>query len=582
MPDLTPDTVEGRWQRDERLRTQLENERTSFMSHWRDLSDYLLPRRARFSITDSNKGDRRNLKIIDSTGSLAVRTLRSGMMAGVTSPSRPWFRLTTHEQSLADVYPVKMWLHTVTQRMESVFLRSNLYNSLSMLYGDLGVFATAAMYIEEDFTGDVIRTLALPVGSYAIAVNERGVANVFMREFQMTVRQIVNKFAVEGNQVNWDKISGYIKDLWNRGQRESWIQVVHIIHPNDKFEPSRMGSEFKKFRSVYYERGLSGQNSQTYLIDTDKKKVLRESGYDFFPVLCPRWEVTAEDVYGTSCPGMEALGDVKQLQLGERRIMQAIEKSINPPLTGPSILKQSKVSILPGDITYQDIREGMRGLSPTYTIDPRIQEMEAKQAQVRMRVKETFFSDLFRTLIDDRRSTPPTAAEIHAIQEEKGIGLGPVLEQLNQDLYDPLIDIVFDMMVRQGMIPPPPEELQGQPLKVEYVSIMAQVQKQIGLSSIERVTNYVGAIAAVNPEALDKFDSDKAIESYSERSGIDPDIIRSDDQVAEIRNQRAQAAQAQQMMATIQQGAATAKDLAGADLEKDSALKRLVGSQETA
>src|SRR3990167_7102443 len=165
MPTIEyPAKRESQWKRDERLRAALENERTSFMSHWRDLSDYILPRRSRFTVQDVNRGDRRNLKIIDSTATLAARTLRSGMMAGVTSPSRPRFRLTTPDIALAEFGPVKAWLHFVTTRMEDVFRRSNAYNSLPIVYSDMGTFATAAMFIEEDFTGDVIRTTPFPIG----------------------------------------------------------------------------------------------------------------------------------------------------------------------------------------------------------------------------------------------------------------------------------------------------------------------------------------------------------------------------------------------------------------------------------
>jgi len=580
MADGLVSMKETQWQRDERLRAQLENERISFLSHWRELSDYLLPRRSRFTLTDANRGDRRNQKIIDSTGTLAVRTLRSGMMSGLTSPSRPWFRLTTSDADLAEYAPVKRWLDLVTKRMEGAFLRSNLYNSLPVLYGDLGVFATAAMVVEEDFTGDLIRTLTLPIGSYMIALNDRREVNVMVREFQMTVRQLVMQFGIEGNAVNWERFSAYVKTLWDTNDRETWITVVHIIQPNPVYDEDQFASKFKRFRSVYYERGLSSQSTQTYAMDEPSRtRTLRESGYDYFPVLAPRWETTGEDAYGTSCPGMEALGDVKQLQLGERRILQAIEKSINPPMTGPTILKTTKASILPGDITHLDIREGQLGFRPTYQIDPRINEMEAKQEQVRTRIRKAFFEDLFRMLIDDPRATPPTAEEIKARNAEKLNAVGPVLEQLNQDLFDPLIDIAFDIMVRQGVVPQPiPEELAGQALKVEYVSIMAQAQKMIGLSGIERLAVFTGQVAAVVPEVLDKLNTDEMVDSYADRLGVDPDLTRSDEEVDAIRAERAKAQQAQALLATIQQGSEVAKNLGGADMSKDTALSRMAGA----
>ena len=116
------------------LRAQLEGERSSFLSHWRDLADMILPRRARFQVTDANRGDRKNTKIVDATPTLAARTLRSGMMSGVTSPARPWFRLTTSDPNLSEQGQVKYWLHDVVDRMNTVFIKSNLYNILPIIY----------------------------------------------------------------------------------------------------------------------------------------------------------------------------------------------------------------------------------------------------------------------------------------------------------------------------------------------------------------------------------------------------------------------------------------------------------------
>src|SRR5262245_49551761 len=118
----------------EQMRTSLESERSSFISQWRDLNDFILPTRARFQMTDSNRGNRRSTKIIDSTAKLAARTLSSGMMSGITSPARPWFRLTTPDPELAEYASVKSWLYETTSRMRSVLARSNFYQKAPMLY----------------------------------------------------------------------------------------------------------------------------------------------------------------------------------------------------------------------------------------------------------------------------------------------------------------------------------------------------------------------------------------------------------------------------------------------------------------
>lgn len=564
------------------LRAQLKNEQQSFIPHWRDLSEYILPRRSRFFVSDVNKGERRNLKIIDSTATLSSRTLRSGMMSGITSPARPWFRLTTQDPGMSESGAVKQWLHTVTERMGTVFLKSNLYNTLATVYGDLGTFATGAMMIEEDFD-DVIRCYCFPVGSYMIGQSEKYKVDIFFREMQMTVRQLIYKFADRNSDGSFDLsiFSPGVKYAWENNQREQWVNVCHVVMPNDEYDPNKLESRYKKFVSCYYESAY-GSNGGTFAADLqDEGKYLRKSGYDMFQFLVPRWELTGEDAYGSDCPGMTALGDIKQLQLGEKRSAQAIEKKVNPPMVGPTSLRTSKATILPGDITYTDEREGQKGFRPAHEVNLNVSELEQKQEQVRERIRRAFYEDLFLMMSQsDRREI--TAREIDERREEKFLALGPVLEQLNQDLLDPLIDITFSIMSRQGLIPPPPEELQGMPLKVEYLSVMSQAQKLVGISTVERFAGFVGNLVAQtgNPSVLDKVDVDQMVDVYGDLTSVPPGIVRPDEDVAMIRQERAKAQQAQAVAQNVQQMASSAKDLSQTDMEKDSALTRILKQAE--
>lgn len=565
------------------LRSQLENDRTGHMPHWRDLGDYILPRRPRFTSSDTNKGDRRNQKIIDSTASLAVRTTRSGMMSGVTSPARPWFRLGTPNPKMMEAGAVKEWLHTHSERMTSIFLKSNLYNALPIVYGDIATFGTGAMLVEEDFE-DVIRCYVFPIGSYCLAQNSKLKVDLFFRTWSMTVRQIVEEFGMDGayaseDKINWDNISEHVKQMWEDGFTENWVEVSHLIRPNPNFDPNKADSKYKRYMSCYYETGVGGTTNGPGMgyLDVSYDKYLREKGYDLFPVLAPRWEVNGQDVYATSCPGMDALGDIKQLQAAEKRIMQAIDKMVNPPMVASPELRNQKTTVLPGDITYVSMRDGRPGFAPAHEVDPKIRELEEKQAQVRERIRRAFYEDLFLMLANsDRRQI--TAREIDERHEEKLLALGPVLERLNQDLLDPLIDITFHFMEQQGLIDEPPQELQGMDLKVEYISIMAQAQKLVSIGGIERFNGFVGSIVAAtgDPNKVKKVNFDKMIEVYGDVTSIAPGIVRSDDEMAEIDAQMQKAAQAQAMREAVPEMAGAAKTLSETDTEGDNALTRLL------
>jgi hypothetical protein len=537
MPEL------DRRNRIEKLRTAMWGDRASFDDHWRELGDFLLPRRTRFWPGDRNRGDKRNQNIIDSTGRFAARTLASGLHAGLTSPARPWMKLTTPDPELAEFGPVRDWLHVVTQRMLSIFLESNLYNALPIVYGDLGVFGTGAMSILDD-SRDLFRAYTYPIGSYVIGLDSRGVATTFMREYELTVRQVVETFGrVKGSKaIDWTAISPNIKNQWDRGDYENPISLIWAVLPNDEPDARRFEARFLPWLSVHFERGLEGK------METPSG-FLRESGFKTFPILAPRWDVTSpEDCYGTDCPGMTALGDIKQLQIMQRRKGQAIEKQVNPPMTGPSSLRTQKTSILAGDITFVDVREGMQGLRAAHEIRLDLGDLTADTRETQYRIQRAFYEDLFLMLAqqDQSRGTvePMTAREVDERHEEKLLALGPVLERTNDELLDPLVDRVYNLMEAAGMVPDPPDELQGMKLKVEYISILAQAQRLVGIVGQDRFMQSTLPLIPIFPEVRRKVDIMRIVDNYAEMTGVDPRSVRSteDAEALVAQDEQAQAA----------------------------------------
>lgn len=539
------------------------------------LSRYIFPRRSRFYTSDTDRGERRNSAIVDSTGTLAARTFRGGMMSAFTSPSRPWFRLSTQDPDLAKHDSVKEWLFENTWRMSEVFLRSNIYTSMQLTYGDLGVFGTAATIIEEDLER-VIHAYPLVVGSFYLIANDKLRINGIMRDFRLTVRQVVEKFGwdEETGKIDWGNISDLVKSAWQNQRTESWVEMCHAIIPNPDYKPGSQLSQYKKYVSIYYERGVAGNSDMS--IDTNK--LLSKKGFDRFRVLAPRWEISGEDIYGTMCPGMDSLGDIMQLQTMVKRENQALEKSINPPMVGPASLKQQKASVLPGDITYQDVRDGQQGFTPAYQINPNFQQMEVMLQTIRNRVDMCWYKDLWLAVSNLDRGNV-TAEEIRALKEEKLQEIGPVVDRLAQDQNDPLIEITFEIMQKQGLITPPPPEMSKQPLRIEYTSIMAQAQKALGAATVERFWGFATAVQQAqpnNPEVMDKVDTDELLDRYGDELTIPPGILRDDEEVAQMRQARAQQAQAAQAAQQAEQASVAAKNLAQSDTSGQNALTDLI------
>lgn len=540
----------------------LRSERSTFIPLYRELSDYHLAHRGRFLTSDRNKGYKRNTKQINNTSRMSARTLASGMMSGITSPARPWFRLSSGESDLDDVTSVKMWLHRVQQIMYKVFSQSNTYNSLHQLYAELGVFGTGAMGIFHNFE-NVIWCKPYTVGSYMIALNGQNISDTFYREYEITVAQCIKQFGI-------DNVSDAVKQSWERGNSEAWIKLVHAIEPNDTRDNASPLARDKAWRSVYYETSREGVGGQIRTGGVEDK-FLRQSGFDQFPIVTPRWDVTAEDVYATDCPGITALGDTKALQLAERRKYQAIDKIVNPPLQGPSSLK-NKINghtVGPNDIVWHE--QNSEGLRSIYDFRPDLNALAGEIQNVEMRVKRAFYEDLFLMLAQtDRRQI--TAREVAEKHEEKLLMLGPVLERLHTELLDPLIDRTFHILQQNGVLPVPPPELQNRELNVEYVSVLAQAQRLVATGAVDRLVGFTGQLATVWPEARHKVNASRAVDEYAESLGVDPAIVNSDEQVAAMTAAEAQQAAQAQAMQAAEQGANVAKTASETEINENNAL----------
>lgn len=562
-------------ERYEQIRSSLWLDRQNgFDAHWRELGDYLLPRRTRFWTGDRNKGGSRNQNIIDSTGRFAARTLSSGMHAGLTSPARPWFKLTTPDPDLRENKQVKDWLHVVSDRMQVVFASTNLYNALPVVYGDMGTFGTAAMAVLED-QDDLLRCYTYPIGSYALGMDRRGKVTSFVRDYELTVLQVVEEFGVRPGMtsIDWSRISTTVQDAWDKGDYQRPVELTWVICPNLERQPRALGYQRFKWVSCHYERG-DQQSAAGARLD-----VLRESGFDTFPILAPRWDVTGEDTYGTDCPGMTALGDVKQLQIMQKEKGKAIKKMVDPPMVGEPELRTQKTSLLPGDITY--VRNTQYGLRAAHSVELKLSELREDMNDVRYRIQRAYFEDLFLMLAqaDTRPGAgvqPITAREVEERHEEKLLALGPVVERTDDELLDPLIDRTFALMHRGGLLPDPPEILQGVKLQVEYTSLLAQAQKLVGVVGQDRFMASISPMVEAFPSLRHKVNANHVINNYAEMLGVDPRIIRSDEEAEQLQAAEAEAARAQ---ATAEQTALMAKglkDASQAPMGTGSALDRLV------
>lgn len=522
------DFSELRIRSDNRLR-QLEDFRYTWWVHWREIADYILPRRYRWLITPNqwNRGSPINQRIIDNTATRALRNLAAGMMSGVTSPSRPWFRLTVSNEDIAGRDEVRLWLDDTAERMRKVMAASNYYTAKAMQFVDLGCFGTAPMLIYEDIglpSSNIIRCFNPCAGEYFCAVGPNFTVDTLARKFVLTIDQTVREFGIYN--VGPDTRTAYEGQGANLDRE---IIVAHMIEPNPNYNPAGgpamngLPAHFA-FRELYWEWGASAPN------------LLRYRGFFDQPFSVPRWDVNGNDPYGRS-PGMDALGDVKQLQVQQKRKSEGINKMVNPPMLADVSMKNLPASLLSGDVTYVANTNGV-GFKPVFETRIPVEEISKDIAEVQERIRDTFFNDLF--LMISNLDTVRSATEIEARREEKLMMLGPVLERYQNESLSPDIVRIYRIMMRNGLFAPVPDALLGAVVQPVYVSSLADMQRATITTAIERLVAFVGSLTAVDASAPDKVDFDTAIDMYGDALHVPQKVIRTGRVLQQVRDARAQ------------------------------------------
>lgn len=533
----------------------LKTVRQDYEDECRAIARFAMPARSRFLSAEKGPQQRRarNRSLLDEHGITSFRTLANGMTSGLSSPSRPWMKLASYEEGLSDDPDVKTWLADVERLILAFMAQTNFYSAAKTGYHELGLFGTeAAVMIEHPDVGMVAHCLTF--GEYWIGVGTDMLPDSLYRRCPMSVRQAVQMF--NGN------VSSRVRQAYDRSAYEDVVDAYQAIEPDPAWVP---GSPFsKRYRSVYWDA------------EDHKDTLLKVGGYHSKPFWAARWDTAGGDTYGYS-PGMEALPSLRELQMQNKRENEVIDQVAKPEKVAPPNVK---ITGQPGNVVTAS-QADKDGFFIPYPVPHQAAETVAEKiARLYRKIDTTSFAEMFMAITNMAGIQPRNMEEIAARNEEKLTQLGPTIERVNNEKLAVAVDRVFDIMLRGEMLPPIPEALEGKPLKVEFISILTQMQRMVGLGQIERTVSFIGNIAGAQPEALDKLDVDELVDEYADRAGTPPRVIRSSKQVAEIRAARQQQQNAERsaaMMPAVQQGADAARLLSETDVNGRSMLDTMLG-----
>src|SRR5882672_11195881 len=520
----------------EELRLQLEQRlyglrtwRLSWWEHWAKLAEAILPRRYHWLIVPNtmSRGLAINQAIKDPTGSQAVGVCVAGMRSGLMSSSRPWFKTKPSLRNFKPDREAQLWFEDTDDRVYRVLAGSNYYNQGTQMFEDLVVFGTAPKIMYED-REEIIRCYNPCAGEYYLACGSDNRVNAFYRTFVQTAHQCVMMFGLEN-------CSEQIQTLWEQkgASLETEVIVAHCIEPNFSVQMPGMsenlgvipgGFTWKEYYWVWGEYSA---------------KPLSQRGFRTKPFIAPRWATTSNDAYGR-CPGMDALPDIMQLHAMTLAQAEGIQKMIRPPLLASLGLKNQPSSILPGKVTYvEDVTKGMKSI---YDVRFDIEHMSALIEKIEARVQKWFFNDAFQMMENMEGVQPRNELEIAERRGEKLQRLGPVVENVEQELADD-IRRGMSIMQRRRLLRPMPASLRGVPLEIEFDSMIRIAQRAAQTAVMERAMTVIVNIDKAYPDEHvgDVVDKTKWAREYLDRSAFPQDCMNDEDDVKKIRDGRAQA-----------------------------------------
>ena len=475
--------------------------------------------------------------------------MAAGLQSGITNQSRRWFNFAAIDNDLTEYSAVRQWLDSTAEAVSSAMNRSNVYPALDQTYLHLGQFGTAAGIIYPD-DENTVHLRMIDCGNYWLGDDKRGRVTSVLERISMTLDQVVEEF---GKGWTPDRIIERIKN----GKGDERVTVWHLVQKHTRPDLIKDIAKDRKFMSIYW---LDGQGRGDH-----NDGILAIRSFSYNPIIAPRWW-TNNSVYGIGC-GQLGLGDTKQLQQLEADKLRLVELEVDPPMQAPASMKGTPIETGAGGLSYYGDFQG-KGAPVTRLFETRqqIQGLLEAIASTEQRLRQTFYADLFALMINlNMQPKQMTAREVNELSSEKVALLGPILTRLNTDLLNPLVDAVFAIAIEQGLVEEAPPILQGQELKVEYVSSLHVEQAAASrLTGLYKIAEFTGMLAQIAPSAVDKLDVDQMVD-VAATSLVEFGVVRDDKKVAALRQarheQEVQMAQAQAQAQQAKQMASAAKDL---------------------
>ena len=424
----------------------------------------------------------------------------------------------------------RRWFELAEERMMAAIYarRARFIQRSGEVDNDLVTFGTGVLFIGEARELDALSFRSLHLKDVALAENADGDIDTVFVSLCRTARQAAQAWGADNLGEKTQEA------LRQGGNREQKISFLHAVQPRADRDPRRRLARHLPFAST--------------LIDVESEHIVAGSGFHEFPYAVPRWETAADEVYGRA-PAMLALADARTLQQMGKTLLVAGQKAVDPPFYAFDDAVIGTPRTFPGGITYIDAQAATgAGMAPFGPLNmganiPLGREM---QNDVRDQIWQAFFRNVLALPVAGPQMT---ATEILERKEEFIRTIGPVFGQLEADYIGAVVERVFNLLMRAGALPEPPDILRGAEIQFDFVSPVQRARKQIEAAGAARAIELLAPFVNAEPQIMDRFDGDAIAEAVPEIFGTPLKWLRDDAAVEQIRAARATTQQAQAALA---------------------------------
>jgi hypothetical protein len=509
---------------------ELKSERYSYEHNWQDIRELVRPGTSDFQ-AERYKGDVRTEKIYDGTAPQSLVELAGALHAFLTSPVDRWFILETIPQN--NDPEALLWLEDVSDRIYQEYSRedSTFNSALQESYKDLGSFGTCVIN-QENIDGLRFRSMAL--ADCWLSEDSTGKVDGVYRKVMLNSRQLLQQFPE----------APFSRDIKEGKDKNRKYEILHMVFPRTDRLPFRLDQTNMPLASFW-------------VMKEPDKMVLKESGFRTMPYHVGRWDKLSMETYGRG-PAINCLPDIKMLNRMEFTNIKAAQKAVDPPLMVPSDGYLMPLRAYPGAMLMRE--PGAEKIEAVPTSDKLLIGLEYTE-QKRQFIKNCFFSDWVKLMPKKERQT---AFEIAELVEQQLRMMAPMLGRIQAELLGPLIERSYFLMLQSNQLPPPPQTLSGQRLKVVYTSTAAQAQKGQKALGMARYSQELLPMAQVDPTIMDAVDTDAYAQELALIRGVSRRILRSPEAILGIREAREQQRQAAMIAENMEPASKAVKNLADA------------------